>query len=151
MSFVSVCDAWMTELAAVSGLTTAVQHKYAPWSVEALYVEAGERHLAIWPEGDPESRRQMTTDGADEITSSYVVTVWEDAATDSTKLKDDDAANVAWLALYEAVQSRFYVLANLALGETGSDVHYEGGAFGLTGGTRFFSIRFTKRRYKSMT
>lgn len=154
MTMQGVVDAWMTDLLTVSGLTTIpakCQHKYAPWSQDQLVAGTNERHIAIWPEGDPDARRQATTDGADEITTSYVVTVWEEAASEATGLYDDDAANIAWLALYEAVRARFYVLANLAIGETGSDVHYEGGAFGMQGAVRFFSVRFSKRYYKLFT
>jgi len=152
VTFQSVCDAWMTELTVhIPGLSDATQHLYESWSSAAVADSTPGRHIAVWPEGDPESRRQFTTDGADEVTASYQVMVWEGATAATTRVAEDIDAAAAWLALYEEVKGRFYLKANLGLGDTGSDVHYEGGKFDQKADKRVFAIRFTKRAFQSFT
>jgi len=165
MSFVAVCDGWLAELqsgatsglGAVTGLDTTTvpankTHLYSPVSVERVVADSGERHLAIWPEADPQVVHGATTDGSDEITTSYQVMVWQDAAEEMTRSFDDPAVEITWLALYEAIQARLYIRANLAIGEAGSDVRYEGGVpDARQGGNRIMAVRFSKRHYKLRT
>ena len=146
-----VCEAWLLELQDVSGLEDATTHKLASWSSAAMADTTPGRHLAVWPEAEPFVVGRATTDGGDQITTNYVIAVWEGATAEATRVFDDDGANEDWVALYEAVQDRLYLRANLAIGDTGSDIHYEGGAFSITGDRREFAIRFSKRRYKLMT
>jgi hypothetical protein len=147
----TVVDAWMTDIAAVSGLTTALQHKYASWSPEQLHAERDERHLAVWPNGEAlDSREPLTTEPADLVATAYTVLIWEDAASESTRLYDDDTANQAWLALYEAVQLRFYIWASVAgssaLGGAGLRHQFTGSRMGMVGTTRFMELAFTTYR-----
>jgi hypothetical protein len=151
MSIQTVVDAWMTDLAAVSGLTTAIQHKYASWSAEQLHTELNERHLAVWPNGDAlESRDPLTTEPADTLSTSYTVLIWEDAASESTRLYDDEAKNQAWLALYEAVVLRFYIRASVfgptALGGAGLRHQFTGSRMGMVGTVRFMEVAMTTSR-----
>ncbi len=151
MSIQSIVDDWMTDLAAVSGLTTAVQHKYASWSAEQLHAELGERHLAMWPDGDAlESRDPLTTEPSDTVATSFTVLIWEDAASESTRLYDDEAKNQAWLALYEAVVLRFYIKASVfgptALGGAGLKHQFTGSRMGMVGTVRFMELAITTSR-----
>jgi hypothetical protein len=151
MSIQTVVDAWVTDLAAVSGLTTAIQHKYASWSAEQLHAELDERHLAMWPDGDAlESREPLTTEPADTVATSFTVLIWEDAASESTRLYDDDTLNQAWLALYEAVLARFYVRASVAgstaLGGAGLRHQFTGSRMGMVGTVRFMEVAMTTSR-----
>lgn len=105
--YADVCEAWADDLTAhVAELSTATLHLYAPWSVENLVAGAGERHLAIWPEGEAETAEPMLVDGSQLATQSYVIVVWEDAAAETARRFDDDAANKAWLDLAEAIRAR---------------------------------------------
>lgn len=152
MVYQSVCDQWMTELTThISDLGDATQHLYASWSSAAVADSAPGLHIAVWPEGDPDVATQYATDGTDEVVTSYQVQVWQGATAEATRVYDDDDANRAWLALYEAVKARFYLRANLGLGDTGSKVHYEGGKFDTLGDKRVFAIRFTKRRFETFS
>lgn len=149
MTFKSICDAWMTELTTnVAGLTTAKQHLYAPWSPEALYAEAGERHVAVWPQGDPEVVQGLVagTLPAELATQSFAILCWEDAGADLVRRQDDDTANAAWLALYEAIRARLYVQANARLGDAQiMDTHYRGGVLDSSDTKRVLSLRFEVR------
>jgi hypothetical protein len=152
LTFASVCDAFLLDLTtSVSGLSDATQHRYASWSSAAVADTTPGRHIAVWPEGDPETRQGATSDGMDLVTTSYQVMVWEGATSEATRVYDDDDANAAWLALYEAVKARMYVRTNQGLGDTGSTLNYEGGKLDRVGDKRVFAVRFTKRRYESYT
>jgi hypothetical protein len=157
----AVCDAWITELTThvapvvVAGttfdLSDAKVHRYASWSSAAFADSEPGLHLAVWPDGDPDARRAATTDGADWVQTKYRLQVWVGAVAEETRVFDDDDANAAWLALYEAVKARFYVRANIALGDTGSDLHYQGGRLLQSGDQRVFEITFSKVRAETLT
>ncbi len=145
--FSAIVDAWVTELVAnVSGLSTAIQHKYAPWSPEQLFAQAGERHLAVWPESEPEAVEGLTVTGDDLATQLYVVLVWEEAAATDGRLQEDDTADLAWLTLAEAIRARFYLSANRALGSNQiMDTRYRGLSFGRPGDMRSMQLVFRVR------
>lgn len=145
MSFQSICEAWMTDLTShVSELATATQHLYAPWSLAQLQATQGERHIAVYPTAEPEVAKPFVTGSppADEASQTYVVLIWEDAASEATRLYDDDDANTRWLSLAESVRARFYVQANTALGESGAYTRYAGLRFDLSGTVRLIEITF---------
>lgn len=144
----SVCDAWLTDLQTnVTGLDTTTvpadrTHQYAPWSVEAFYAEAGERHLAIWPEGEAEETAPFLTDGGLMSNQSYVIAVWE-AADEQTRLQDDDTLNKAWLTLHEGIRARLMTLANIRLGSsTIKRTMYVGSSFETGNANRVMALRF---------
>jgi hypothetical protein len=159
MTMATICDAWMTELTTnVTGLQVATiptenQHKYASWSVEKLATQQGGRHVAVYPNADAESAEAFTVGSlpGDYDTQRYTVLVWEDASADAVQLVDNDAANAAWLALYEAVKARFRVQANTALGEAGAYTRYVGGSFDLSGMARVITISFTVQIGRTFT
>lgn len=152
MSFVSVTDAWMTELTTnVTGLQVATvplenRHPYASWSLELLATQAKGRHVAVFPNADAEGAEGWVTAPTDLDTARYTVLVWEDASGDAARLQDDDTANAAWLALYEAIKARFRVQANTsgatALGGAGIAVRYRGGTFDMRSSVRVIAIYF---------
>lgn len=159
MSFTGVVDAWMTDLTTnVSGLRTSDnpgistdnRHKYAIKSVELLAANVGERHIAIWPQEEPEvaSAAIISTQGADLSAQSYLVTVWEESGLEAARLQDDEAGWSTFEALYEATRARFYVSANRTLGSVDT-TQYGGGTFGVQGGIRFFVLRFQTRQFLS--
>lgn len=157
--FSDVCDAWLTDLQSnVTGLDTTTipsdrTHLYAPWSMESMAALASERHLAIWPEGEPDvvSGYVAGSPPSDLAEQSYVITVWEDASAESSRRFDDDTANKAWLTLYEAIRARLYVSTNQDKGQTNSLTNYKGGTMAMESMTRMLAIRFTKRSVLSFT
>jgi len=154
MSFVSVCDGWMADITStVTELTNATPHLYAPWSPEYLGDAGKGRHIAVWPEPNPEEviPAVVGSPPSDFLIDTYNVIVWESAAADVTRIADDKAANAAWLDLFEAVRARFYVQANTSVGVTGGYTRYVGGNFGIRGTVRFFSLVFTVRVPRDFT
>ena len=149
MVFQSVVDAWLLELQDVAGLEDATQHRYSSWSSAAIADSTPGRHIAVWPEADPEVRRGFTTDASDEVLTSYIIQVWEGATAEATRVFEDDDANAEWLALYEAVEDRLYLKSNLAIGDAGSITNYMGGKFDQVGDKRVFALRFIKTHTKS--
>lgn len=148
-----VCDAWIEELTHITELANAKTHRYSSWSSAAVSDSKPGLHLAVWPEGDPETARGVVAASppVHEITTSYQVQVWEGATLETTRVFDDDDANGAWVDLYEAVTARLYVLTNQGIGDPGSDLKYEGGALTQVGDKRVFAVRFSKRRNQSFT
>lgn len=148
--FSDVADAWLTDLRNVTGLDTTTvpassTHLYAPWSTETLFSEAGERHLAIWPQSEAETATPYTTDLSQLATQDWVVMVWE-AAPDQTRLQDDDTDNKAWLTLAEGIRTRLMLRANVQLGSsTIMDTRYTGLAFERAGSHRVMALRFSVR------
>jgi hypothetical protein len=134
----------------VPGLLNAVQHGPAPWSVEMIYGKLGERHLTVFPAGDPESFRRFTigTPPGDYVTDTYGIMIWE-AAVDMTRLVDDDTANAAWVQLYQDVRDRFFIQANIAMGEAGAYTHWVGGQFGQWSSGRLITASFNVEVPKS--
>ena len=118
MTLQTVCDAWMADLIANTPLSTVpvkCRHLYASWSPEQLQAFTNDRHVAVWPNGEAlETREGMVTSPADLVSTLYSILIWEEAASEATGLYDDDVANQAWLSLYESVQARLYVSANVA-------------------------------------
>lgn len=158
MTFAGVCDAWLSELQAnVTGLDTTTipadqRHLYTPWAVELGLSTVGERHLAIWPEGEPEVVNPATIGSLsnDLAEQSYLIMVWENASTDSSRLNDDEAAAQTWLTLFEAIRARLYVSANRQLGSVDATA-YAGGAFDFRAGQRIMQLRFKTRVFYSFT
>lgn len=142
-----IADAWLTDLRNVTGLDTTTvpassTHLYAPWSTEALFSEAGERHLAIWPQSEVESTQPFTTDLSQLATQEWVIMVWE-AAPDQTRLQDDDTDNKAWLTLAEGIRARLMLRANVQLGSSSiMSTRYTGLAFERAGSLRVMALRF---------
>jgi hypothetical protein len=138
---------------ALSAVPVKNRHVYAEWSAELLQAFTDERHVAVYPNGDPEVVHGATVGSlpSDDVLSSYTIVVWEEAASEATRLYDDDVANAAWLALYEAIRARLYVQANVSLGQTNSYTRYQGGAFGMKGAVRWMELRFTVGSYLSFT
>jgi hypothetical protein len=149
MSWRSIVDAWVTELVSnVPELAPpTIVHRYAPWSVENLALQANERHLAIWPTSEPEVVvGYVASPPSDLATQTFAVLVWEDASAESTRAQDDDAANLAWLELHEAIRYRLYLLANLHLGDAEiMDTHYAGAGFDMGAGVRSMVLTFRVR------
>jgi hypothetical protein len=147
LSWVEVCDAWIDELMLqVPALQEAIPHRYAPWSTEALFAAPGERHLAVWPEGEAETATPFTTSPADLMEQSYAVLVWEDASTETQRRFDDESANADWLKIHEAIRARFHRMDNVRLGDANiMDTRYVGASFDLIGGRRVLAIRFRVR------
>ena len=152
MSFQDVVDAWATELqATVAGLSTTLVpaarlHKYTPWAVEDLMGSSGERHLAIWPQGEPEVVQRATAAGrpSDIALSTYLIRVWEDASTDTSRIHDDEVAGLAWIQLGEAIRDRLYDADNFQRGGVDA-TFYDGMAFDLRAGKRILEVRFKVR------
>ena len=145
MSFFSgVVDAWATDLTTnVTGLSTAVVHKYAPWSPEVLYAERGERHLAIWPSAEPEVTEPLLVDGSVLAEQTYTVLVWEDTAGDAERLVENATDDATWLTLYEGIRARFFLTANNQLGSaTIMATRYAGGSFSSSGHLRVMELSF---------
>lgn len=140
--FAEVCDAWVDDLTAhVSALSGSIVHRYAPWSMENLVTEQGERHLAVWPEVDAESTEPLTTDGSRLSTQTYSIIVWEDAAAESARRFDDDDANRAWLDLAEAIRARLMRQGGIQLGATEiMATDYLGLAFPAAGALRVMNF-----------
>lgn len=154
MTFESVCRAWAKELSDhVTGLEDAVQHLFGSWSRELLVVAAAERHLAVYPNGEPEVAVPFITGtpAADQITQRYTILVWEDAAAETARAYDDDEANLAWLQLYEAIKARLYVQASSALGLSDGYTRYAGGSFDMRATVRVIQINFSVRVPQSFT
>lgn len=146
-----VCDAWIEQLQhEVTELSGATVHRYARWSRAAIADSQPGLHLAVWPEGDPDARKSLTSDGADEVTTSYMISVWSGATAETERLYDDDDANAAWLELYEKVKARVYIRGNLAIGDPGSITRYQGGRLARAGKKRLFEIRIAKVRYETL-
>jgi hypothetical protein len=152
----------MTELTTnVTGLTTGGtppvppenRHPYASWSVERLATQLGGRHIAVYPNGEPELAVPFTVGQpiGDLDTQQFTVLVWEDASVDVARGVDNDTANAAWLALYEGVKARFRIQANISLGEPGAQTRYISGAFDLKGESRVIEIRFTVQIGRNFT
>lgn len=148
MTWRAVVDAWVADITGnVDGMADVVVHPYAPWSLELLYVERNERHLAVWPEPDAEATTPFTTDGGQMTEQDYVVVVWEDAGPESSRLIDDDAANGDWLDLAEAIRARFFVAANVRIGDPLiMRTRYMSGTFPAVANLRVMELRFRVQR-----
>jgi hypothetical protein len=148
-------DAWVEELTAtVDGLADVKEHRYAPWSVENLGAVTNERHLAVWPAGEPETTIPYLAGAppADLATQKFIIAVWEDASAESTRRMDDDQANLDWLDLHEAIRDRLYDLDNQHLGwDQSANVRYQGVVFDVVGSLRVMVITFNTEAFLVFT
>lgn len=143
--FSDVCDAWMTNLITLSGLTAVPaerRHKYTPWSVESTAAAVGERHIAIWPTGDPEVAEPLTADGSLLGAQAYTVLIWENIGSDTARRVDDETAAASWLTLYETVRTSMLTRTNWQLGSSTIMPHcpYVGGSLDRVGDSRVMSL-----------
>jgi hypothetical protein len=141
---------------ALSAVPVKCRHLYASWSAEQLYAQTNERHVAVWPNGEAlELREGITTEPADLLSTSFSILVWEEAASEATGLYDDDTANQAWLALYEAIRARLYVRVSVAgaaaLGGAGLVHQFIASNMGMRGATRFMEFNFRTQSVQSFT
>lgn len=143
MSWRSVVDAWVDDITGnVAGMSDVIVHRYAPWSLENLNTNAGERHLAVWPEDEAESMEALVTGGGQLANQDYLVTVWEDAEA-AMRLIDNEEANAEWLDLHEAIRARFFVAGNIRLGNTEiMRTRVISGRFPAVAGLRVMELRF---------
>ena len=141
-----ICEAWAGELTStVAGLDNVPVHLFAPWSVEAVAGAVGERHLAIWPQGDgSEAAEGLTTAPADMLLARFIVMCWEDATAETSRLADDENANRAWLELHEAIRNQFYERDNARLGLPAEIMRtrYTGTSFDRSSGQRVMALSF---------
>ena len=158
MSLQTVCDAWMADLianTALSAVPAKCRHVYASWSPELLQAFTNERHVAVFPNREADTSVRVTTAPSDVITTLSTILVWEEAASEATGLYDDDTANIAWLALYEAVLARLYVRASTAgssaLGGAGLVHHFRESRMDMVSTVRFMELVFTTERNVSFT
>jgi hypothetical protein len=147
MSIRSICDAWIADITAnVPGMSDVVTHRYAPWSLENLYADAGERHLAIWPEIELETMQPFDTSGGQLAEQDFICGVWEHVP-EVARASDDEAADGAWLDLYELIRARFFVTANIRLGDDFiMRTRFVGGSFPIAGQRRVMEQRFRVQR-----
>lgn len=145
--FADVCDAWASELRlSIPELDQAVYHLYGSWNPELMYAEAGERHVAVFPNGEPEVAEGLTVTGDDLAAQTYTILVWEDTSGDAERLVENPDIDQDWLELYEAIRDRFYLSTNGKLGS--SDImatRYIGGSFDRSGQIRAMELRFVVR------
>ena len=144
IAFEDIVDAHVTDLTTnVSGLTTAVTHRYAMWSAELLYTERDERHLAVFPTGEPEVTGPLLVDGSVLAEQSYSILVWEDTGGDVERMVENPTDDEAWLALYRAIRDRLFLTANNQLGSSEiMKTAYRGGSFERSGKLRLMELRF---------
>lgn len=154
MSLRGVCDAWLADITGnVTELATATQHRYAAWSFEMLGDASSGRHIAIFPEPTRSEVVPFTVGSlpSDLETNAFRGVIWEGALAEATRLVDDEAANGAWLDLYEAVKARLRVLAKTSQGTTGGYTRYHDWNAGVTGTVRFMQFGFTVQESASFT
>ena len=147
MSLRSVCDAWVDDITSnVPGMADVIVHRYAPWSLENLYAESGERHLAVWPEIEAETHQPFDTSGGQMAEQDFICGVWEHVP-DLDRAQDDEEADGAWLDLFELIRARFFVTANVRLGDSNiMRTRAVGGSFPVIGSRRVMELRFRVQR-----
>lgn len=142
-----IVDAWVEKLqTTVPELVDAKTHGYASWSLEALSALVNERHLAVWPQAEPEvvAGYLAGSPPADLSTQTFSILVWEDASEESVRRMDNEQANLDWLDLHEAIRDQLYDLNNQHLGDPlASNIRYKGAAFDVAGAMRVMQIQFT--------
>jgi hypothetical protein len=134
-----VCDWLIDDLTDnVSGLRPCIPHRYASWDPGRLQAEAGEKHLAVWPDPEGETVQPFTT-AAHELIQSMIVLYWEgDFSEDERQVSDEEAA-ADLLDLHNAARARLYKWSNQVIGNT-YKVWYTGARFPVSAGTRWFAI-----------
>lgn len=147
MTFREVCEGWADEVMHhVPELTDARLHLFSSWSPELFHAAVGETHLAVFPLGDPETTRGLTTEPADEVTTLYELDVWQGATAEDGRLVENRDLDLAWIELYELVRSRFYVTANVAIGgDPNAYTRYQGGQLGTANSCRYLRVSFAVR------
>lgn len=148
-----MCDAIATDLTTnVSGLSTAIVHKYAPWNPEEMAAQVGETHLAVWIAAEAESASPLTS-AAHSWTQVYRVLVWQEATDSQGRRMQDVTKDLAFLQLWESVKARFYVAANQFPSGTSSErTWYQGTQFPEDSGTmRWFLLTFTSELYQGFS
>jgi hypothetical protein len=152
-SFRGVVDAILADLTTnVRELEGVLPHRYGGWSPERLLADAGERHLAVWPDVDaPDTARPLTTDGGKELVQLYQIVYWEDAGDEASRGVLDEEAAGDLLDLTEAVRARFFRRANVFLG--GVDLlEYVGASTANRSGTvRWFQITVQARTSQTLS
>jgi hypothetical protein len=149
-------DAVLADLTAnVPGLAdpSLIVHRYSPYDPGDLQAELGERHLSAFPLADvaQEASPFTTAPGGDLLTETYRVLYWESAGDESARGVSDEAAAHDLLELAQATRDRFYVVANLTLGEA-TQVRYVGTAFAdRSGHSRWFAVGVRAIRVKQAT
>lgn len=137
----SVCDAILLDLQTfVPAITNAIPHLYAPWDYELLSADRGETHIAVHI--TQEAMTPLSTD-AHELTQIYEVLMWQDAKDEGAKGINDQAANLAWLVLFESVRARLYQeLTQTLSGTSGVELcWYKGATFAGVSSLREFSVQ----------
>ncbi len=143
MTWRTICDAWIADITTnVPTMADVVVHRYAPWSLENLYAEVGERHLAVWPEIEAETMEPFDTSGGQMVVQDFIAAVWEHVP-DLERAQDDEEADGRWLDLHEAIRARFFVAANVRLGDPLiMRTRPVGGSFPVIGQRRVMEVRF---------
>jgi hypothetical protein len=152
-SFRDVVTAIVDDLTTnVPALREVLVHRYASWDPGQLVVEAGERHLAVWPAPDRiDTSAPLTTDGGKLLVQIYQIIYWEDAGDESSRGIADEEAAAELFDLIEAIRARFFVRSNVFLG--GTDYLEYVGSTGAerSASVRWFVITLTARTSLTLT
>lgn len=143
-----IVDAVVADLTGnVDALREASVHRYAPWNPEELFANVGDRHLAVWPVADQVEQRNVLTSDAHELNQVYVILIWENASDAQSRRVADEAADLAFIEMWEAVRDRFYEESNQWLGGT-ERTWYTGSRWADASGTnRWVLVEFACRLY----
>lgn len=148
--------------AVVADLTSAVPaladpalivHRYSPYDPGQLVAEAGERHLSVFVVADiPEEAAPFTTaPGGSLLTQTYRIVYWESAGDESTRSVSEEQAAAELLELAQATRDRFFVIANLTLGDA-TQVWYIGTQFAeRSSSVRWYALGVRAIRVKQAT
>jgi len=151
--FVDAVVADLTSFVPALADPSLIVHRYAPWDPGQLAAEYGERHLAVFVVADvPEAASPFTTaPGGSLLTQTYRVVYWEHAGDESSSGVSDEDAAFELLELADATRERFFVVANLTLGDA-TDVRYIGIQFAERSGVvRWFALGVRANRVKQAT
>src|SRR5262245_38922421 len=152
-SFRDVVDAIVDDLVNnVAGLRGVIVHRYGAWDPGQSLAEAGERHLAVWPDGDAlDTASPLTTDGGKQLVQIYRIAYWEDAGDESQRGILDEEAAGDLLDLTEATRARFFKRANVFIGGT-ELLEYIGASTANRSGTvRWFQVSVSARTSQSLS
>jgi hypothetical protein len=154
MSLRTICEAWAADLQThIDVLNDAVVHLYAPWSLEKLLSNAGEYHLAVWPDSSPQRVQPFATGSlpTDLVLTTFSALVWTPSDVSAGRWTDDADRDGAWLDLTEQVLGRFRVQANTALGGADGPTRSAGVSWGMDGPMLWLAVSFTVRDTVSFT
>ena len=147
----AICDYIYNDLATnVGGITDAKKHLYVPWSRDTRSAKQGARHISVHI--NTEEVPEFTTQ-ARELLEHVEVLVWEDAVDTGARRTDDNAADLAFIQLWEAIRARFFsfttwTLGNMALVES---CRYMGTQFSTDASTRAMSLILEVRTIDAFT